>query len=87
MFQMFAFRDCKHEVPYLMRKESQASDKFRDMVRTVGTMRVMVNDNAKTMTGNAWFDVLRTFCIDDHASEAYHQNKMCVKHQTMHYQS
>ena len=43
MFQMFAFRDCKHEVPYLMRKESQASEKFRDLVRSVGAMRVMVN--------------------------------------------
>ena len=38
-------------------------------------MRVMVNDNARTMTGNDWFEVLRTFCIDDHASEAYHQNQ------------
>ena len=75
MFQMFAFRDSKHEVPYLMRKESQASEKFCDLVRSVGAMRFMVNDNAKNMTGNAWFDILRTFCIDNHASEAYHQNQ------------
>ena len=75
MFQIFTFRDCKHEVPYLMRKESQASEKFRDLVRSVGAMRVMVNNNAKTMKGNTWFDVLSTFCINDHASEAYLQNQ------------
>ena len=75
MFQMFAFRDCKHDVPYLMRKESQASDKLRDLIRSIGAMKVMVNDNAKAMTGHAWLDTLRTFCIEDHCSEAYHQNQ------------
>ena len=75
MFQMFAFRDCKHEVLYLMRKESQAADKLRDLIRSVGAPHVLVNDNDKAMMGNAWMDTLRQFCIDDHCSEAYHQNQ------------
>ena len=33
MFQMSAFRGSKHEVSYLMRKEYQASEKFRDLER------------------------------------------------------
>ena len=42
-------------------------------------MRVMDNDNAKTMIGNTWFDVLFTFCIDDNANEAYHQNQNLIE--------
>ena len=75
MFQMFALCYCKHNVPYLMCKESQASDKLLDLVRRIGAMKVMLNDNAKAMTGHAWLDILRTFCIEDHCSEAYHQNQ------------
>ena len=75
MFQMFSLCDCGHDVPYLMRKESQASNCFRDFVRQIGAPRVIVNDNAKTMTGNNWLSVCRDFCIEDHNSEAYHQNQ------------
>ena len=75
MFQMFSMRDSKYDIPYLMRKESQANEKLRDLFRSVGAPRVMVNDNAKTMTGKAWLDTLRQFCVDGHCSEAYHQNQ------------
>ena len=75
MFQMFSLRDCGHDVPYLMRKESQASNCFRDFVCQIGAPRVIVNDNAKAMTGNNWLSVCRDFCIKDHNSEAYHQNQ------------
>ena len=60
MFQMFAFRGCKPDVPYLMRKESHASNKLRDLVRSIGAMKVVANDNAKVMTGHAWLDIMRT---------------------------
>ena len=75
MFQMFSFRDCKHDVPYLMQKDSQTSEKLCDLVRSVGAPRVMANDNVKVMTGHAWLKLLRTDCIDDHCSEACHQNQ------------
>ena len=80
MFQMFTFQYCKHDVPYLMRKESQASYKLCDLVRSVGTIRVMINNNTNAMTGHAWMNILRTFCIEDHCSEAYHQNQNLAEH-------
>lgn len=75
MFQMFSLRECGHDVPYLMRKESQASEKLQDYVREVGAPRALVNDNAKTMSGDKWLSVARHFCIETHHSEAYHQNQ------------
>ncbi len=75
MFQMFSFLECGHDVPYLMRKESQASSKYRDLVREFGAPRAIVNDNAKIMTGDAWMKVCRDFCIESHTSEPYHQNE------------
>ena len=36
---------------------------------------VMVNKNTHTMTRNNCFDILRTFCIDDHVIKLYNQNK------------
>lgn len=74
-FQMFALKESGHDVPYLMRKESQASTRFQDYVREIGAPRAIVNDNAKTMTGENWLSVCRTFCIEAHQSEAYHQNE------------
>ena len=50
---MFAFRDSKHEVPYLIRKEYQINEKLRDLIRSIGTPCVMINDIANAMTGNA----------------------------------
>ena len=72
---MFSFRDTQHHVPYLMCKESQASDKLSDLVRSVGAPRVIVNGNECMMTGKDCFKVLRTNCIDDYVSEAYHHNQ------------
>jgi hypothetical protein len=72
---MFSLRDCGHDVPYLMRKESQASSMFQDFVREIGAPRAIVNDNSKTMTGTKWLEVCRDFCIEIHRSEAYHQNQ------------
>ena len=71
-FQTFAFRYVKYDVPHIIGKESQASEKFSDLVRSAGDPRGMVNNNACAMTGKHWFKALRTNCIDDHASEAYH---------------
>ena len=65
---MFSLRDCGHDVPYLMRKESQASSMFQDFVREIGAPRAIVNDNAKTMTGTKWLEVCRDFCIESHQS-------------------
>ena len=31
------------------------------------------------MIGNTWFDVLFTFCIDDNANGAYHQNQNLIE--------
>lgn len=47
MFQVSAFRDSKYEVPYRMRRESQASNKLRNLIRSIGAMGDMVNDNTK----------------------------------------
>ena len=76
---MFAMRDSKHDIPYLMRKELQVNDKLRDLIRSVGTPHVVVNDNTKTITGKAWLDTLQTFCVDDHCSEVYHQNQNLIQ--------
>ena len=75
MFQMFALRDCKHEIPYIMHKKLQASEKVRYRICSVSAPHVMVNDNDRTMIGKAWMDTLRTFCTNDHLSEAYYQNQ------------
>lgn len=74
-FQMFSLKECGHDVPYLIRKESQASSKLADYIREVGAPRALVNDNAKTMTGESWMNICRRFCIETHNSEAYHQNQ------------
>lgn len=71
MYQMFAVRDSSHDVIYMTLMELQASDTLRDLICSVSTMQTMVNDNGKTITGNAWLEILHTFCINDHCSEVF----------------
>ena len=58
----------------LLRTESQVYPHFLDFIRQVGAPNVSVTDNAKVFLSEKWTNILRKYCIDDHQTEAYHQN-------------
>ena len=75
MFQLFALKHSKVDYIYLMRKKSQAAEKFSDFVRNVGAPNYVINDSAMELTGDAWLTVARKAIIDTYCSEPFHQNQ------------
>ena len=73
MFQLFALLECKVNKVYLMRRKSQAHDKFADFVRQVGAFNYMITDHAEEL-GADWLAVARRSMIDTFLTEPYHQN-------------
>ena len=59
----------------LMRRESEVCDHFQDFIRQVGAPNISVTDCASSFLGKSWKALLRKYCIDDHATEPYHQNQ------------
>ena len=58
-----------------MRRKSQCTSRFLDLIREVGAPNAMVTDNAREMTGEDWINICRQFCIESHSTEAYHPNQ------------
>ena len=74
MFQLFALLHSKVDKVYLMRRKSQAADKFADYVRQVGAPNYMITDHAEELMGADWLAVARRSMIDTFLTEPYHQN-------------
>ena len=74
MYQLFSLRDCGIDHIYLMRKKSQAPEKFSDYVCQVGAPNYMINDSAEELTGSAWLKVACNCIINTIATEPHHQN-------------
>ena len=49
MFQLFSFCGCYVDYLYLMKKKSQAPNKFGDFVWQVGASIYVINDNAREL--------------------------------------
>ena len=74
MFQLFALRDCKVDKLFLMRRKSQAPDKFSDFVREMGAPNYMITDHAEELMSDEWLKVARRSVIDTYLTEPHHQN-------------
>ena len=59
----------------LMRRESEVCDHFQDFIRQVSAPKMSVPDCTSSFLGKAWKAILQKYCIDDHATKPYHQNR------------
>ena len=59
----------------LKRREPEVCEHFQDFIRQVGAPNISVTDCASSFLGKAWKVIRCKHCIDDHATEPYHQNQ------------
>lgn len=59
----------------LVSRESQAPEKYEDIIRHIGAANKTVTDNARICTGKRWTSVNRKYCIDTDLSVPYHQHQ------------
>ena len=74
-FQLFTFKKCKRTICSLMKRESEAPDKYQDILRTIGAPNRTVTDNAKVCTGQRWTKLNRDYCIATGLTIPHHQNQ------------
>ena len=75
MFQLFACKQSEFKFLKLMRAKSQAANALWDVSREIGTLAILIKDGAKEMQGDEWDCAVCALCIEEHTSEAHHQNK------------
>ena len=74
-FQLFAFKASKFTKSMLMSRESQAPEKYEDIIRHYGAPNKTVTDNARVCTGKRWTKINRKYCIETGLSVPHHQNQ------------
>jgi len=74
-FQMFAFKHSKFNVIKLMRREAQAPEAYKDLIREHGAPNRTVTDNAKVLTGHKWTSINRRYCIESGFTVPHHQHQ------------
>lgn len=73
--QMFAFKSSGLDEARLMRKESQASDVYEDVIRHIGAPNRLVSDNARTLNVSSKFTAInRRYCIETGFTVPHHQS-------------
>ena len=63
----------------LMSKESQAPEKYEDIIRYIGAPNKTITDNAQVCTGKRCTTVNRKYCIDTGLTVQHHQHQHFAK--------
>ena len=58
-----------------MRKESQASQAYEDIIRSVGAPIKTITDNSKAQTDSKWTAINRKYCIATGLTVTHHQHQ------------
>ena len=75
MFQMFAYKKSEMDVIQLMKRESQASEKYEDTIIDFGAPNKTVTDNARALIGTKWKSINRKYCIQTGYTSPYMQQQ------------
>ena len=59
----------------LMSRESQAPEKYEDIIRHIGAPNKTVTDNAQVCTGRRWTTINCKYCIETGLTVPHHQHK------------
>ena len=62
-FQLFTFKSSKFTKSKLMSRDSQAPEKYEDIIRHYSVSNKTVIDDAVVCTGRRWTKINRKYCI------------------------
>ncbi len=75
MVQLYAGLKSEFLAVFPMSSETQVPETLEDFIRSVGAMRGLYSDNAKSELSNAVKQIQRMYCIDDAQSEPHYQHQ------------
>ena len=74
-FQLLAFKKTKLVKIILMRRESQASEAYEDVIRSIGTPIKTITDISRAQTDSKWTNINRRCCIETGLTVPHHQHQ------------
>ena len=58
-----------------MKRESQASEAYEDIIRSVGAPIKTITDNSKAQTDSKWTTINSKYCIETGLTVPHHQHQ------------
>ena len=74
----FPFKKTKLTTIRLMKRESQASEVYEDVIDGIGPPNKTVTDNARVCKYSKWITINRRFCIETGLTVPHHQHQITV---------